>query len=226
MIDEKQVDALLVSGDIFDTTTPSNRSAELYYQFLTRLIKSCCRHVVITAGNHDSPSFLNAPKEILKELKVHLVTGVPGETVEDELILLKDEEGTVEMIVAAVPYLRESAIRTPALAESVEDKVRNLIAGLTQHYHQVAQLAISKREECGRDIPVVAMGHLFAVGGKQLKMTGCESSMSAILQRWGRIFFLQSSTMSPSVTFTSLNQWEEMRISAIADRPCRWDLES
>lgn len=172
LIDEKQVDALLVSGDIFDTTTPSNRSAELYYQFLTRLIKSCCRHVVITAGNHDSPSFLNAPKEILKELKVHLVTGVPGETVEDELILLKDEEGTVEMIVAAVPYLRESAIRTPALAESVEDKVRNLIAGLTQHYHQVAQLAISKREECGRDIPVVAMGHLFAVGGKTVEDDG------------------------------------------------------
>ncbi len=172
LIDEKQVDALLVSGDIFDTTTPSNRSAELYYQFLTRLIKSCCRHVVITAGNHDSPSFLNAPKEILKELKVHLVTGVPGETVEDELILLKDEQGTVEMIVAAVPYLRESAIRTPALAESVDDKVRNLIAGLTQHYHQIAQLAISKREECGRDVPVVAMGHLFAVGAKTVEDDG------------------------------------------------------
>jgi exonuclease SbcD len=33
-IQEKQVDVLLVAGDIFDTSTPSNRAQELYYRFL------------------------------------------------------------------------------------------------------------------------------------------------------------------------------------------------
>ena len=32
--------------------------------------------VVIIGGNHDSPSFLDAPKELLKQLKVYIVGAV------------------------------------------------------------------------------------------------------------------------------------------------------
>jgi DNA repair exonuclease SbcCD nuclease subunit len=35
-IEEEKVDALLVAGDVFDTSTPSNRAQELYYRFLCR----------------------------------------------------------------------------------------------------------------------------------------------------------------------------------------------
>ncbi|HIW78577.1 MAG TPA: exonuclease subunit SbcD, partial [Candidatus Bilophila faecipullorum] len=56
-IREERVDVLVVAGDVFDTSAPSNRSQELYYRFLCR-IREHCRHVVIVAGNHDSPSFL------------------------------------------------------------------------------------------------------------------------------------------------------------------------
>ncbi len=72
-IERNKVEALLVAGDVFDTSTPSNRAQELYYRFLCRVAASPCRHVVIVAGNHDSPSFLNAPKEMLKALDVHVV---------------------------------------------------------------------------------------------------------------------------------------------------------
>lgn len=58
-IHQEQVDVLLVAGDVFDTSTPSNRAQELYYRFLCRVATSSCRHVVVIAGNHDSPSFLN-----------------------------------------------------------------------------------------------------------------------------------------------------------------------
>ena len=61
-IREREIDALLVAGDVFDTSTPSNRAQELYYRFLCRVVASHCRHVVVIAGNHDSPSFLNAPR--------------------------------------------------------------------------------------------------------------------------------------------------------------------
>jgi DNA repair protein SbcD/Mre11 len=64
-IQHKEIDALLVAGDVFDTSAPSNRAQELYYRFLCRVAASSCRHVVVVAGNHDSPSFLNAPKELL-----------------------------------------------------------------------------------------------------------------------------------------------------------------
>ena len=61
-IEEQQIDILLVSGDIFDTTTPSNMAQKLYYNFLSRLSATSCHSTVIIGGNHDSPTFLNAPK--------------------------------------------------------------------------------------------------------------------------------------------------------------------
>ena len=41
-IQQRQVDILLVAGDIFDTTAPSNRAQELYYRFLCRIAASSC----------------------------------------------------------------------------------------------------------------------------------------------------------------------------------------
>ena len=60
-ISAQQVDILIVAGDIFDTMTPSNKAQALYYEFLGKVSRSCCQHVVIVAGNHDSPTFLDAP---------------------------------------------------------------------------------------------------------------------------------------------------------------------
>jgi len=74
VVEQQGIEALLVAGDVFDTNTPSNRAQELYYQFLCRMASSAtCRHVVIIAGNHDSPSFLDAPKALLKALQVHVI---------------------------------------------------------------------------------------------------------------------------------------------------------
>ena len=67
-IREEKIDALLVAGDVFDTTTPNNQVQEMYYRFLSEVSRTGCRHVVIIGGNHDSPSFLNAPRQVLKAL--------------------------------------------------------------------------------------------------------------------------------------------------------------
>lgn len=106
MIQEKSIVALLVAGDVFDTSTPSNRAQELYYRFLCQVATSSCRHVFVIAGNHDSPSFLNAPKEFLKALDVHVV-GSSTESSEDEVLVLCNEKNAPELIVCAVPYLRD-----------------------------------------------------------------------------------------------------------------------
>jgi len=163
-IQENSIDALLVAGDVFDTSAPSNRAQELYYRFLCRVAASSCRHVVVVAGNHDSPSFLNAPKELLKALDVHVV-GSSTESPEDEVLVLRNEQDAPELIVCAVPYLRDRDIRMAEAGESVEDKERKLIDGIRNHYATVAALAEQKREELGADIPIVALGHLFTAGG-------------------------------------------------------------
>ena len=162
-IQQNEIDALLVAGDVFDTSAPSNRAQELYYRFLCRVATSSCRHVVVVAGNRDSPSFLNAPKELLKALDVHIV-GSSTENPKDEVLVLRNEQDAPELIVCAVPYLRDRDIRVAEAGESVEDKEQKLIDGIRTHYAAVATLAEQKREELGTDIPIVAMGHLFTAG--------------------------------------------------------------
>ncbi|MBT8342382.1 MAG: exonuclease subunit SbcD, partial [Desulfatitalea sp.] len=170
-IQQNEIDALLVAGDVFDTSTPSNRAQELYYRFLCRVATSSCRHVVVVAGNHDSPSFLNAPKELLKALDVHVV-GSGTESPEDEVLVLRNAQDAPELIVCAVPYLRDRDIRVAEAGESVEDKERKLIDGIRTHYADVAAFAEQQREEFGGEIPIVAMGHLFTAGGQTVDGDG------------------------------------------------------
>lgn len=170
-IRQNEIDALLVAGDVFDTSAPSNRAQELYYRFLCRVAASSCRHVVVVAGNHDSPSFLNAPKELLKALDVHVI-GSSTASPEDEVLVLRNEQDAPELIVCAVPYLRDRDIRVAEAGESVEDKERKLIDGIRTHYAAVAALAEQKREELGVDIPIVGTGHLFTAGGQTVDGDG------------------------------------------------------
>jgi exonuclease SbcD len=124
--------------------------------------------VVVIGGNHDSPSFLNAPKQLLKALNVHVV-GAMSDTPEDEIIVLKQGD-CVEAIVCAIPYLRDKDIRLIEPGETIDDKNAKLVAGIKSHYAQVCQLAEQQRQQLeqaqGQAIPIIGMGHLFAAGGK------------------------------------------------------------
>ncbi|CAM3840118.1 Nuclease SbcCD subunit D [Vibrio aerogenes CECT 7868] len=164
-IKKQQVDVLVVAGDIFDTSTPNNRAQTLYYQFLCQIAASACHHVIVVAGNHDSPSFLNAPKALLEVLNVHVVGAVTDDPA-DEVIVLKDGHGEPMVIVCAVPYLRDRDIRTVEAGETIEDKEQKLLSGIRQHYMDIASVARQQKVVLKADIPVIATGHLFAAGGQ------------------------------------------------------------
>ena len=156
---ERRVDVLVVAGDVFDTSSPSNQAQELYYNFLYRSMH-LCRHIVIVAGNHDSPSFLTAPQGLLRALNVHVV----GTIDDPETLVLRDSAGEPELVVCAVPYLRDRDIRTVVPGESIEDKERQLVEGIRRHYQSIAEQAETLR--VSPDLPVLATGHLFAAGGQ------------------------------------------------------------
>ncbi len=165
----QQVDVLIVAGDIFDTMTPSNKSQALYYEFLGKVSKTCCQHIVIVAGNHDSPSFLDAPSQVLKFLNVHVI-GTACDDLNDEVLILEDADGNPHCIIAAVPYLRDRDVRNSAAGESAQDKDSNVIAGIRAHYDGVAEIAKAHQKHMiqthQRHIPIIATGHLFAAGSK------------------------------------------------------------
>ena len=158
---KNEVDALIVAGDIFDTGAPSAQAQKMYYSFLASLGATGVRHVVIVGGNHDSPSFLSAADEVLRGLNVYVVSAKTDDP-EDEVIVLRDPSGEAELIVCGAPFLRERDLRELKPGETAEERNASIINGLREHYSRVADLARAKREESGREIPVVATGHLFA----------------------------------------------------------------
>lgn len=194
-IKREEIDVLLVAGDVFDTSTPSNRAQELYYRFLCTVSGSCCRHIVIIAGNHDSPSFLNAPKGLLRALNVHVV-GTKGENVEDEIVMLEDDQNTVEAIICAVPYLRDKDIRSAAAGESIDDKNTKLVEGLRNHYTSVCAVAEEKQKQLVENgqpkVPIVAMGHLFTAGGQTIDGDGVRELYVGSLAYMGKEVFPES----------------------------------
>lgn len=82
-----QVDILIIAGDIFDTMTPSNRAEYLYHHFLASAFKNHIQHIIIVAGNHDSPTSLQKTKEVLGVLNTHVIGSVSQDK-SDELIVL------------------------------------------------------------------------------------------------------------------------------------------
>ena len=178
------IDALFVAGDIFDTTTPGNRTQELYYRFLQRVFRSSCRHVVVIGGNHDSPTFLDAPKTLLREFDVHVLGAVTGDP-QDEVLVLRDAHGRPEAVVCAVPYLRDRDIRTVEPGESMEDKNRKIVEGVVRHYAEVSQLAGECRNDLGAEIPIIATGHLFTSGGTTVEGDGVREIYVGSLARIG-----------------------------------------
>lgn len=205
IIDDEKIDALLVAGDVFDTGTPGNRAQELYYRFLCRVSHSCCRHVVVIGGNHDSPSFLNAPKELLRALNVHVV-GSMTDTLDDEVISIFDfRSGILDLeksaIICAVPYLRDKDVRTVEPGETIDDKNRKLEEGIRAHYAEVVKIAERKREEVLEQskisdqkskIPIIAMGHLFTAGGKTVDGDGVRELYAGSLAHVGADVFPSS----------------------------------
>ncbi|MDO5615109.1 MAG: exonuclease subunit SbcD, partial [Cruoricaptor ignavus] len=91
IIQEKSIDILLIAGDIFDTASPNSTSQKMYYDFLVKVKHIGCQHIIIVGGNHDSPSFLNAPKDILAALDVSVISHAT-ENLEDEIILISDKK--------------------------------------------------------------------------------------------------------------------------------------
>jgi exonuclease SbcD len=162
LIREREIRMLIVAGDIFDMGNPPNYARTLYYRFLASLISSTCRHIVIVGGNHDSPSMLEAPRALLQALNVHVVASV-SENPLDDLLVLHDEAGEPEAVVAAIPFLRDRDLRSAVLGETPEQRRRRIQEGILAHFRMMGE-AMEPWRNAG--IPLIATGHLYAQGAE------------------------------------------------------------
>lgn len=157
LVKKKNIDVVLVSGDVFDLANPSSEARTAYYRALLKVQTANCK-LILTGGNHDSPSVLNAPSEILKSLDIHVVGGLP-ENIEDCLIPLQ-REGKTEAVVAAIPYLRDPDLRSVNEEIGYENRVEAVREGIARIFRHAAEACAEKFPH----VPALAMGHLFAAG--------------------------------------------------------------
>jgi len=156
---DEQIDVLLISGDVFDVSNPSAVATRLFYSFLHDATKTCPNlQIIVTAGNHDSPSRLETPNPILKLYNVHIVGLIEkdpdGKIQYDPLVLpINDSKGDVRGWCLAVPFLRMGDYPV------VTDIDSAYAEGVTQFYREAVEVAKQKRQ-AGQ--PLIAMGHLHA----------------------------------------------------------------
>ena len=159
-IRNSEIDLLLVAGDIFDTGNPPNQAKKQYYRFLHALMDTSCAHVVITGGNHDSPSMLDAPQALLRQLDIHVLGSVPEDPAQQILPLYRTD-GSLQAVVAAVPFLRDRDLRSAMPGLHYADQTDDIQQAIKAHYERLAELVGPYRDA---GVPILTTGHLYARG--------------------------------------------------------------
>lgn len=138
--ERENADAVLVTGDLFDTFNPPTEAVDLFYKTLKRLTSNGHRPVIAIAGNHDSPDRIEAPDPLARECGI-IFTGYPNSHVspfelESGLTVLQSDEGFLELQlpganvplrILTTPYANEYRLRMYLGMENSEDELRTVL---------------------------------------------------------------------------------------------------
>ncbi|MDX1619708.1 MAG: exonuclease SbcCD subunit D [Nitriliruptorales bacterium] len=153
----RDVDLVLVAGDLFDTAAPSPEAERIVYGALLALAETGA-HVVVIAGNHDNARRLAAVEPLLDLARIH--TGAELRRPDDGGVLELDIDGERARI-AMVPFLSQRAIvKADQLMERDADehagryaeRCRRIISGLTDGF--------------GADAVNIVIAHLTVASGE------------------------------------------------------------
>lgn len=112
---EKNVDAVVIAGDVYDRSLPSIQAVQLLNGFLSQLVRMEIP-VLMAAGNHDSAERLGFLSGVLDMTGIHIA----GEySLGAQPVTLHDAHGPVHFHL--MPFFRPGAIRAQAAGERIEN---------------------------------------------------------------------------------------------------------
>ncbi len=126
-VKNQEADALIISGDIYDKSLPSEAAINLLNDFLTRLSEMDLP-VYIIPGNHDSADRLSFGNWLMAKSSVYIQGPYRGKI---KPHYLNDEYG--KLAIYSLPYIRPSAIKSffpDRQIDSYEDAVRLCIGAM------------------------------------------------------------------------------------------------
>ncbi|MBU2908623.1 exonuclease subunit SbcD [Vibrio splendidus] len=166
-VTEHDIDAIIVAGDIFDTSTPPSYAREMYNKFVVDSNKIGCQ-LVLLGGNHDSVSVLKETQQLLKYMGADVIPNT-NEDHATQVVELKGKNGDVEALVCAIPFIRPRDVLTSQAGVTGVERQKQLGDAIKQHYQSVYDAAVEKRAtfENSEHMPIIATGHLTAMGVQQ-----------------------------------------------------------
>ncbi|ULN65596.1 exonuclease subunit SbcD [Vibrio gigantis] len=166
-VTEHNIDAIIVAGDIFDTSTPPSYAREMYNKFVVDSNKVGCQ-LVLLGGNHDSVSVLKETQQLLKYMGADVIPNT-NEEYSTQVVELKGKNGDVEALVCAIPFIRPRDVLSSQAGVTGVERQKQLGDAIKQHYQSVYDAALEKRAtfENSENMPIIATGHLTAMGVQQ-----------------------------------------------------------
>ncbi len=168
IVRDQQPDAFLLSGDVYDTPTPSTQAQRCFTQSLLAIHQACpTMTIVVIAGNHDGKSFLNVSRDLWSLAGVHMVGLLtPLNPTEQQLqacasdvaILQQRFDLSTQVIsvpdkgfIVAVPHLYDTAYPTLSDPDAPADQRRR------QYFSALMDYVDSQNPQ---HLPVAIMAHL------------------------------------------------------------------
>lgn len=130
---ERQPDAVVIAGDVYDRSMPSGEAVQLLSRMVTELSNQSVP-VLIAAGNHDSGERLSCFKDILSRQNVFIAGEVRRELTH---VTLRDAHGSVTFWL--MPYVFPAAVAQALGDDTIRDydtAVRRLLAAQDVDFSQ------------------------------------------------------------------------------------------
>lgn len=162
---QEDISVLIIAGDLFDQTQPSAEAQKIYYKFLFDISqKTKVKKVIIIGGNHDSPTRLDAPAELLKLLDVFIVGGISNDLKNGHRYLcpIYNNQNEIELVVVAVPFIHEFRLGVRTAMQTEQEIQLHFKEKLRQFYSELANAA----ELLAKGCPIIATGHMACTGSE------------------------------------------------------------
>lgn len=172
MVKEKNVDVIIIAGDIYDSANPPARAEKMFYDTLKKLSSNGERLTLVIAGNHDNPERLVAAGPLARDHGI-IMLGTPKTVVDvgdyGRHKVLESGEGYVEIemngeraVILSVPYPSEKRLNEVLYGSMDEegDRLKSYSDRIKQLFDQ---LSLKFRD----DTINICVSHLFAMGSEE-----------------------------------------------------------
>ena len=169
---EEQPDALLVSGDVFDIQQPSAATKKAFTDSFVDLHRACPQmKIVITAGNHDSASRIQADSAVWELANAVLIGTAPAMGISDgewqDDYIVKLDSG----YIIAMPYMNGNRCEQlqSILDRVAQDNTENkpvvmmghlAVTGMDATGHEIGTIRTQEVASLGTGYDYCALGHI------------------------------------------------------------------